>query len=156
MTTSTLLFILYASAQRKQGRPCENGSTPLIGGVFMTPLPLFVVAGALAVAVVFAFIVDAAKGPSPFERPKSADRSIAIRQQDLETPPNIGGIARGLFKRKTFQIPWEIRESPLRLRQKARSPDQPTRHGWRTGKSAGRRCESAENGCSDAMKACRD
>ena len=29
----------------------------------MTPLPIVVVAGTLAAAVVFAFVVDAAKGP---------------------------------------------------------------------------------------------
>jgi hypothetical protein len=29
----------------------------------MTPLSIFVVAGTLAVAVLFAFVVDAAKGP---------------------------------------------------------------------------------------------
>jgi H+-transporting ATPase len=32
-------------------------------GIFMTPLPIFVVAGTLAATVVFAFVVDAAKGP---------------------------------------------------------------------------------------------
>jgi H+-transporting ATPase len=34
-----------------------------IWGIFMTPLPIFVVAGTLAATVVFALIVDAAKGP---------------------------------------------------------------------------------------------
>jgi H+-transporting ATPase len=38
-------------------------STLAIGGIFMTPLPVLVVAGTLAAAVVFAFLVDAAKGP---------------------------------------------------------------------------------------------
>jgi H+-transporting ATPase len=38
-------------------------STLASGGIFMTPVPIFVVAGALAAAVVFAFVVDAAKGP---------------------------------------------------------------------------------------------
>jgi len=37
-------------------------STLAIGGIFMTPLPVIVVAGTLAAAVVFAFVVDAAKG----------------------------------------------------------------------------------------------
>jgi H+-transporting ATPase len=36
-------------------------------GIFMTPLPIFVVAGTLAATVVFAFVVDAAKRPV-FER----------------------------------------------------------------------------------------
>jgi H+-transporting ATPase len=34
-----------------------------IGGIFMTPLPLVVVVGTLGAAIVFAFVVDAAKGP---------------------------------------------------------------------------------------------
>ena len=34
-----------------------------IGGIFMTPLPIVAVAGTLAAAVVFAFVVDAAKRP---------------------------------------------------------------------------------------------
>jgi H+-transporting ATPase len=38
-------------------------STLAIGGIFMTPLPFFVVAGTLAGAVVFALVVDAAKVP---------------------------------------------------------------------------------------------
>ncbi len=38
-------------------------STLAICGIFMTPLPIFVVAGTFAAAVVFAFVVDAAKGP---------------------------------------------------------------------------------------------
>jgi H+-transporting ATPase len=38
-------------------------STLAICGIFMTPLPILVVAGTLAAAVVFAFLVDAAKGP---------------------------------------------------------------------------------------------
>jgi H+-transporting ATPase len=38
-------------------------STLAIGGILMTPVPIFVVAGTLAAAVVFAFVVDAAKGP---------------------------------------------------------------------------------------------
>jgi H+-transporting ATPase len=38
-------------------------STFATGGVFMVPLPVFVVAGAMAAAIVFAFVVDAAKGP---------------------------------------------------------------------------------------------
>jgi len=39
-------------------------ASPLaICGIFMTPLPILVVAGTLAAAVVFAFLVDAAKGP---------------------------------------------------------------------------------------------
>ncbi len=38
-------------------------STLAIWGIFMTPLPIFVVAGTLAATVVFAFVVDAAKGP---------------------------------------------------------------------------------------------
>jgi H+-transporting ATPase len=38
-------------------------STLAICGVFMTSLPISVVAGTLAAAVVFAFVVDAAKGP---------------------------------------------------------------------------------------------
>jgi transposase InsO family protein len=37
-------------------------STLALGGIFMTPLPVLVVAGTLAAAVVFAFVVDAAKG----------------------------------------------------------------------------------------------
>ena len=37
-------------------------STLAIGGIFMTRLPVLVVAGTLAAAVVFAFVVDAAKG----------------------------------------------------------------------------------------------
>jgi H+-transporting ATPase len=37
--------------------------TLALRGIFMTPLPLFAVAGTLAAAVVFAFVVDAAKGP---------------------------------------------------------------------------------------------
>ena len=35
-----------------------------VWGLFMTPLPISVVAGALAAAVVFAFVVDAAKKPA--------------------------------------------------------------------------------------------
>ena len=38
-------------------------STLAIGGIFMTPLPVFVVAGTLAAAAVFALVVDAAKVP---------------------------------------------------------------------------------------------
>jgi H+-transporting ATPase len=38
-------------------------STFAICGILMTPLPIVVVAGALAATVVFAFVVDAAKGP---------------------------------------------------------------------------------------------
>ena len=38
-------------------------STLAIWGIFMTPLPIVVVAGTLAATVVFAFVVDAAKGP---------------------------------------------------------------------------------------------
>jgi H+-transporting ATPase len=38
-------------------------STFAIGGVFMTPLPAFVVAGVMVAAIIFAFVVDAAKGP---------------------------------------------------------------------------------------------
>ena len=38
-------------------------STLAIGGIFMTPLPVLVVASTLAAAVVFAFVVDAAKVP---------------------------------------------------------------------------------------------
>jgi len=38
-------------------------STLAIWGIFMTPLPIFVVAGTLAATVVFALVVDAAKGP---------------------------------------------------------------------------------------------
>jgi H+-transporting ATPase len=38
-------------------------STLAIGGLFMTSLPAIVVAGALVAAVVFAFVVDAAKVP---------------------------------------------------------------------------------------------
>jgi H+-transporting ATPase len=38
-------------------------STLAIGGIFMTSLPVFVVAGTFAAAVVFALIVDAAKVP---------------------------------------------------------------------------------------------
>ncbi len=38
-------------------------STLAVGGIFMTPLPVLVVAGTLAAAVVFAFVVDAAKRP---------------------------------------------------------------------------------------------
>jgi H+-transporting ATPase len=38
-------------------------STLAIWGIFMMPLPLFVVAGTLAATVVFAFVVDAAKRP---------------------------------------------------------------------------------------------
>ena len=38
-------------------------STLAICGIFMTPLPIFVVAGTFAATVVFAFVVDAAKGP---------------------------------------------------------------------------------------------
>ena len=38
-------------------------STLALGGIFMTPLPVLVVAGTLAAAVVFAFVVDAAKVP---------------------------------------------------------------------------------------------
>jgi len=38
-------------------------STLAIWGIFMTPLPIVVVAGTLAAAVVFAFAVDAAKAP---------------------------------------------------------------------------------------------
>jgi H+-transporting ATPase len=37
-------------------------STLAICGIFMAPLPLFVLAGLFAAAVVFAFVVDAAKG----------------------------------------------------------------------------------------------
>jgi H+-transporting ATPase len=38
-------------------------STLAIGGIFMTPVPIFVVAATFGAAVVFAFVVDAAKGP---------------------------------------------------------------------------------------------
>jgi H+-transporting ATPase len=38
-------------------------STLAVCGILMTPLPVFVVAGTLAAAVVFALVVDAAKGP---------------------------------------------------------------------------------------------
>jgi H+-transporting ATPase len=38
-------------------------STLAIWGIFMTPLPIVVVAGTLAAAIVFALVVDAAKGP---------------------------------------------------------------------------------------------
>jgi len=38
-------------------------STLAACGIFMTPLPIFVVAGTLAAALAFAFAVDAAKGP---------------------------------------------------------------------------------------------
>jgi H+-transporting ATPase len=38
-------------------------STLAIRGILMTPLPVFVVASTLAAAVVFALVVDAAKGP---------------------------------------------------------------------------------------------
>ena len=38
-------------------------STLAICGIVMTPLPIVVVAGTLAAAVVFAFVVDAAKVP---------------------------------------------------------------------------------------------
>jgi H+-transporting ATPase len=38
-------------------------STLAASGIFMTPLPIFVVAGTLAAALAFAFVVDAAKGP---------------------------------------------------------------------------------------------
>ena len=38
-------------------------STLAVGGIFMTPLPIFVVLGTLAASIAFAFIVDAAKGP---------------------------------------------------------------------------------------------
>jgi H+-transporting ATPase len=38
-------------------------STLAIGGIFMTPLPVFVVAATLAAAAVFALVVDAAKVP---------------------------------------------------------------------------------------------
>ena len=38
-------------------------STLAIGGIFMTSLPVCVVAGTLAAAVVFALVVDAAKVP---------------------------------------------------------------------------------------------
>ena len=38
-------------------------STLAIWGILMTPLPILVVAGTLAAAIVFAFVVDAAKGP---------------------------------------------------------------------------------------------
>jgi H+-transporting ATPase len=38
-------------------------STLAACGIFMTPLPIFVVAGTLAAALIFAFVVDAAKGP---------------------------------------------------------------------------------------------
>ena len=37
-------------------------ATLAIGGIFITPLPVLVVAGMLAAAVVFAFVVYAAKG----------------------------------------------------------------------------------------------
>ena len=39
-------------------------STLAIWGILMTPLPIFVVAGTLAASVVFAFVVDLAKGPA--------------------------------------------------------------------------------------------
>jgi H+-transporting ATPase len=42
-------------------------STLAISGIFMIPLPIVVVASTLAATVVFAFVVDAAKGPV-FER----------------------------------------------------------------------------------------
>jgi H+-transporting ATPase len=38
-------------------------STLAIGGIAMTPLPVFVVAGTLVVAAVFAFVLDAVKVP---------------------------------------------------------------------------------------------
>ena len=38
-------------------------STLAVWGIFMTPLPIVVVAGTLAAAALFAFAVDAAKGP---------------------------------------------------------------------------------------------
>jgi H+-transporting ATPase len=38
-------------------------STLAICGIFMTPLPIFVVVGTFAATIVFAFLVDAAKGP---------------------------------------------------------------------------------------------
>jgi H+-transporting ATPase len=38
-------------------------STLAICGIFMTPLPIFVVIGTFAATIVFAFLVDAAKGP---------------------------------------------------------------------------------------------
>jgi len=38
-------------------------STLAVGGILMTPLPIYVVAGTLAATVVFAFVADAAKGP---------------------------------------------------------------------------------------------
>jgi len=38
-------------------------ATLAIGGIFMTPLPVLVVAGTLAAAAVFAWVVDAAKVP---------------------------------------------------------------------------------------------
>ena len=38
-------------------------STLAIAGIFMTPLPIFIVGSTLAAALVFAFVVDAAKGP---------------------------------------------------------------------------------------------
>jgi H+-transporting ATPase len=39
-------------------------STLATAGIFMTPVPILVVAGTLIAAVVFAFLVDAAKGPA--------------------------------------------------------------------------------------------
>jgi hypothetical protein len=43
---------------------CRRSLRPIaVFGIFMTPLSIFVVAGTLAVAVLFAFVVDAAKGP---------------------------------------------------------------------------------------------
>jgi H+-transporting ATPase len=38
-------------------------STLATAGIFMTPVPILVVAGTLITAVVFAFLVDTAKGP---------------------------------------------------------------------------------------------
>jgi hypothetical protein len=38
-------------------------STLATAGFFMTPVPILVVAGTLIAAVVFAFLVDTAKGP---------------------------------------------------------------------------------------------
>jgi H+-transporting ATPase len=38
-------------------------STLAVWGIFMTPLPILVLAGTLVATVIFAFIVDAAKGP---------------------------------------------------------------------------------------------
>src|SRR5208282_5240025 len=52
-------------------------STLAVGGLLMTSLPFGVVAGTLATAVVFAFVVDAAKGPV-FRRLGSHDRQPAM------------------------------------------------------------------------------